>query len=683
MPPWSSRPGPAARGRPSVGLFEIPNSTRGFEAAFQTKYLFEQVWDLPFADVTAATSPRASAGIDVLVIPDGFANYAPAGARRQGQAGAARLGQRRRPDRRLAGRRGGRREGRRISTRPVSADSHTNAPGTLIRVSRRPDEPAGRGHRRPGAGSCTRTTDDASPVSASSVATFPASGDARLRHVRPRDRGRHARRHVRARRRGRSARDGSSRSRSTRTSAPGRRARSGCCGTRSSGPDPAGFGHRGRGRFEGAGRRREGCCRCRRRGAASSGRPSGSGSLAADAAATAKILARHGAEVVRSRCRWRCALPRRQSRRPLVRGASVLRARRPRPREGGSRSGRPACRRAHARRRVRTRGRDLRALDRANGPRLSSVDLQAAYFLCIQTAVAEIEPGGRPRGRQGDQDRRRAPGNGPRRRRGAVREPVRPGAGAGSGRPPRRQPARPDLRGRARRAVERLALAALEPRQRPRGGRADPQPHRGRARGPLGAGQVPGRHHAVLHLAHRPRRPRRPDPPPGHPDRVRARGVHGDDGGLARRGPPLPGARARPPLPGPGPDARHDAVRVVLPVLHAVADRGRPHPELQQPRSRGAARIPAPDPAGPRRPDLRRRWPDPRAQAVREDPARPARDPAHRDHPDRVARAGVPAAAHRRRAVRGPREVPPALDQPALQPPQRDHARRSRARSTS
>ena len=42
--------------------------------------------------------------------------------------------------------------------------------------------------------------------------------------------------------------------------------------------------------------------------------------------------------------------------------------------------------------------------------------------------------------------------------------------------------------------------------------------------------------------------PERPDPSPGHPARPRAAGVHGDDGGLARRGPPLPGARPRPSL---------------------------------------------------------------------------------------------------------------------------------------
>ena len=40
-----------------------------------------------------------------------------------------------------------------------------------------------------------------------------------------------------------------------------------------------------------------------------------------------------------------------------------------------------------------------------------------------------------------------------------------------------------------------------------------------------------------------------------------------------------------------------------------------------------------------------------------------------------IARARLPAPADRRRAVRDAREVPPALDQPPLQPPERDHAR--------
>ena len=78
------------------------------------------------------------------------------------------------------------------------------------------------------------------------------------------------------------------------------------------------------------------------------------------------------------------------------------------------------------------------------------------------------DPEARSRGRPGDQDRGRPPGRGARRGRGAVREPRGPGAGARAGRSPGRQPPRPDLGGRPRRAVERLALAAQPPGQRPR-----------------------------------------------------------------------------------------------------------------------------------------------------------------------------------------------------------------------
>ena len=258
-----------------------------------------------------------------------------------------------------------------------------------------------------------------------------------------------------------------------------------------------------------------------------------------------------------------------------------------------------------------------------------------------------------------------------------------PARALGRERRPGRQPPRPDLGGRPRREVERLALAAQQPGQRPRGDRADPRADRRGARGPLGAGQVPGRHHALLHEPDRPQGPERPDPAAGHPDRPRARCLHRDDGGLARRGPPLPGAGPRPSLSGPRPDAGHDPVRELLPLLHAVADRRRPDPELQPQGPRGAARVPAPDAAGPGRPHLRRRRPDPRPEALRIDPQGPPRDPAHRDHPDREPRAGLPAAADRRRAVRDAREVPPALDQPPFQPPERDHARGQRARSTS
>ena len=114
----------------------------------------------------------------------------------------------------------------------------------------------------------------------------------------------------------------------------------------------------------------------------------------------------------------------------------------------------------------------------------------------------------------------------------------------------------------------------------------------------------------------------------------------------------------------------------LLPLLHAVADRRRPDPELQL-----ASDHEAQLEYLRRTPQVRdvlisrRRRPDARPEALRVDPPRPPRDPPHRDHPDRLAGAGLPAAADRRRALRDARAVPPALDQPPLQPPERDHAR--------
>ena len=70
-----------------------------------------------------------------------------------------------------------------------------------------------------------------------------------------------------------------------------------------------------------------------------------------------------------------------------------------------------------------------------------------------------------------------------------------------------------------------------------------------------------------------PSRPRRRHPPPGHAAGSRAAGLHRDDGGLAGRGSSLSGARPGPPLPRSRADAGDDAVRLVLPLLHAFADR--------------------------------------------------------------------------------------------------------------
>ena len=296
------------------------------------------------------------------------------------------------------------------------------------------------------------------------------------------------------------------------------------------------------------------------------------------------------------------------------------------------------------------------------------IDFMQSSRPAIESLDREPRPS-RPSGRRPPAPQRR------RRRRPELGQPARSRAALGPDGQARAQPPRADLGGRPGREVERLALAAQQPHQLARRGRAGPEPHRRGAGRADRRRQVPRRHHAVLRVAHRPGRPERPDPPPGHPARAGAAGLHGDDGGLARRGPPLARAGPGPPLPGPRADADHDPVRELLPLLHAVADRRRPDPELQPPRPRGPARLPPPHAPGPRRPDLRRRRPDPRAEAPRVGPARAARHPAHRDHPDRLAGAGVPAAADRRRAVRDAREVPPAVDEPPLQPPERDHAR--------
>ena len=77
-PDWTGTP-PAAG---EVALFEIPNSTRGYEAAYQLRYLFEQVWDVPYTPVEASDiAAGLGSGVKVLLIPDGYAPYAVQGPR--------------------------------------------------------------------------------------------------------------------------------------------------------------------------------------------------------------------------------------------------------------------------------------------------------------------------------------------------------------------------------------------------------------------------------------------------------------------------------------------------------------------------------------------------------------------------------------------------------------------------
>ena len=118
---------------PSVGLLENVRSTRGFEAAGQARWLFNEVWELPFTDVGPADVIAGLPGIDVLVVPDGFAGYL---LQDLGAKGKKALRTWVNNGGRIVAWQGGAevvvKAG--ISTAKFSG-SHTNMPGTLVRVS--------------------------------------------------------------------------------------------------------------------------------------------------------------------------------------------------------------------------------------------------------------------------------------------------------------------------------------------------------------------------------------------------------------------------------------------------------------------------------------------------------------------------------------------------------------------
>ena len=159
---------------PSVGVFEIPNSTRGFEAAGQARYLFRDVWELPFVDVTAAGIVAGLGGIDVLVIPDGYANYA---LQALGAKGKRALRDWVNAGGRVVAWQGGAEVAAKAGVSTARfGNSHTNAPGTLIRVAVDPASPlaAGVGDRN-----WVMYQDDRTlkPGLGTAVATYPAPGD--------------------------------------------------------------------------------------------------------------------------------------------------------------------------------------------------------------------------------------------------------------------------------------------------------------------------------------------------------------------------------------------------------------------------------------------------------------------------------------------------------------------------
>jgi hypothetical protein len=160
---------------PSIGVFEIPNSTRGFESAGQTRYLFRDVWGMPFHDVTVDDILAGLPSTDVLVIPDGFTNY---GLQALGAKGKKALAAWVNGGGRLVAWQGGALLASKagISTAQFST-SNTNAPGTLIRVSMAGSSPLATGI---GGRDWVMYQDDRimKPGLGTAVSTYPAAGTA-------------------------------------------------------------------------------------------------------------------------------------------------------------------------------------------------------------------------------------------------------------------------------------------------------------------------------------------------------------------------------------------------------------------------------------------------------------------------------------------------------------------------
>jgi hypothetical protein len=122
---------------PSIGLLENVRSTRGFEAAGQTRYLLERQWGLEagvdYRDVTPADVVAGLPGIDVLVVPDGFAGYLVQDLGAKGKRALR--------DWVNAGGRVVAWQGGAVAVAKTGAstarfgNSHTNMPGTLVRVA--------------------------------------------------------------------------------------------------------------------------------------------------------------------------------------------------------------------------------------------------------------------------------------------------------------------------------------------------------------------------------------------------------------------------------------------------------------------------------------------------------------------------------------------------------------------
>lgn len=171
-------PGPPANAL-RIGLFAIPGNS-GTEAAGAMRYLFDKVWGVPYTEVSADQIRAGLTGIDVLLVPDGYANgglqalgnkgqkalaaWVEAGGRFVGYVGGAELA--------IASG---------VST-AVLQTSNATVPGTLLRISLDPASPltdgiARVGESRPTAWVMYMDNDRMSLGLGSVAASYPAPSD--------------------------------------------------------------------------------------------------------------------------------------------------------------------------------------------------------------------------------------------------------------------------------------------------------------------------------------------------------------------------------------------------------------------------------------------------------------------------------------------------------------------------
>jgi hypothetical protein len=135
------------------------------------RWIFDNVWHQPYRMVTAEQIKRGLKGIDVLVVPDGYSNYA---LQALGQAGKRAL--REWVDN--GGRYVGWQAGARVAIRShlstaVLSGTHANAPGTLVRAVLDRSSPLAAGIGR---SVWVMYDDDDTMASPSSIGRFPHPG---------------------------------------------------------------------------------------------------------------------------------------------------------------------------------------------------------------------------------------------------------------------------------------------------------------------------------------------------------------------------------------------------------------------------------------------------------------------------------------------------------------------------